>query len=144
MATGRYLMKLITPLGLLVSTALLAIYAVAAAKVAIIERSYPLAVAAAVSAVACGGTAYMQRWSQYLVHLMTTGFVMKWCWSVYDGWQAGYFGFQFGSMPEALRSLLPGLALVLLSAICSWLVHDHFSRTARAGAQPGPPPGGAG
>ena len=125
-------MKLITPLGLLVCTALLAIYAVAAAKVAIIERSYPLAVAAGVSAVACGGTAYMQRWSQYLVHLMTVGFTVKWGWSIYDGWRAGYFGFQFGSIPEALRSLLPGLALVVLSAVCSWLVHRHFSVAARA------------
>ena len=129
-------MKLITPMGLLVTTALLAIYAVAAANVAIIERSYPLAFAAAVSAVACGGTAYMQRWSQFLVHLMTTGFVLKWSWSVYDGWRAGYFGFQFGSASEAFRSLAPGLALVVLSAICSWLVHDHFSRAARAPAQP--------
>jgi hypothetical protein len=53
---------------------------------------------------------------------------VKWCWSIYDGWRAGYFGFQFGSTPEALRSLLPGLALVVLSAICSWLVHRYFSR----------------
>jgi hypothetical protein len=129
-------MKLITPPGLLVTTALLAIYAVAAANVALIERSYPLAAAAAISAVACAGTAYMQRWSQYLVHLMTTGFVAKWCWSVYDGWRAGYFQFQFGSDAEALRSLLPGLALVVLSAACSWMVHSHFTRAAR---QPRPP-----
>lgn len=128
-------MKLITPMSLLVTTALLAIYAVAAAKVALIERSYPLAVAAAVAAIACGGTAYMQRWSQYLVHLMTAGFTVKWCWSIYDGWRAGYFGFQFGSTPEALRSLLPGLALIVLSAICSWLVHRYFSGKAR-GPQP--------
>lgn len=137
-------LKLITPLPLLFTTALLALYAAGATRVWLIERSPLLAIGALLAAVASVGTACMQRWSQYLVHLMTTGFVMKWCWSVYDGWQAGYFGFQFGSMPEALRSLLPGLALVLLSAICSWLVHDHFSRTARAGAQPGPPPGGAG
>lgn len=125
-------MKLITPMSLLVTTALLAIYAVAATKVALIERSYPLAIAAAVSAIACAGTAFMRRWSQYLVHLMTAGFTLKWCWSIYDGWRAGYFGFQFGSTAEAVRSLLPGLALVALSASCSWLVHRHFSRAARA------------
>ncbi|MFO1406495.1 MAG: hypothetical protein U1F08_03055 [Steroidobacteraceae bacterium] len=124
-------MKLITPMSLLVTTALLAIYAVAAAKVALIERSYPLAIGAVVSAIACGGTAYMQRWSQYLVHLMTAGFTVKWCWSIYDGWRAGYFGFQFGSAMEALQSLLPGLALVVISGVCSWLVHRYFSRTSR-------------
>ena len=117
-------MKLITPMPLLVTTALLAIYAVAAAKVALIERSYPLAVGAAVAAIACGGTAYMQRWSQYLVHLMTAGFTVN------DGWRAGYFGFQFGSATEGLRSLVPGLALVAISAVCSWLVHRYFSRKA--------------
>ena len=125
-------MKLITPPSLLVTTALLAIYAVAAAKVAMIERSYPLAVGAAVAAIACGGTAYMLRWSQYLVHLMTVGFALKWSWSIYDGWRAGYFGFQFGSATEGLRSLVPGLALVAISAVCSWLVHRHFSVAARA------------
>ena len=126
-------MKLITPPGLLFATALLAIYTVAAAKIALIERSYLLAVGAAISAVACGGTAYMQRWSQYLVHLMTAGFTVKWCWSLYDGYRAGYFGFQFGSeRGEALRSLLPGLALVILSGLCSWLVYRHFARTQKS------------
>ena len=124
-------MKLITPPSLLLTTALLAIYTIAAINIAIIERSYPVAAAAVVSAVASTGTAYMRRWSQYLVHLMTAGFTVKWCWSIYDGWRAGYFGFQFGSTPEALRSLLPGLALVVLSAICSWLVHRYFSRKTR-------------
>jgi hypothetical protein len=125
-------MKLITPMGLLVTTALLAIYSVAAANVALIERSYPLAVAAAVSAVACAGTAYMQRWSRYLVHLMTIGFVAKWCWSVYDSYRAGYFEFVRGTIWVSLRPLLPGLALVMLSGVCSWLVHTHF-RKARNG-----------
>lgn len=130
--TGRLeFMRLITPMGLLLTTALLAIYSVAAAKVALVERSYPLAIAAAVSAVACGGTAYMQRWSQYLVHLMTAGFVAKWAWSVYDGYRAGYFDFQFGSPLESLRSLAPGLAMVALSGVCSWLVHAHFARAGR-------------
>ena len=124
-------MKLITPMGLLVTTALLAIFSVAAAKVALVERSYPLAVAAAMSAVACAGTAYMQRWSQYLVHLMTAGFVAKWAWSVYDGYRAGYFDFQFGSTHESLRSLVPGLAIVALSGVCSCLVHAHFARAGR-------------
>jgi hypothetical protein len=120
-------------MGLLVTTAMLAIYAVAAANVAFIERSYPLALAAAVSAIASAGTAYMQRWSLYLVHVLTTCFIAKWCWSIYDGWRVGYFGFRFGSNVDGLRSLLPGLSLVLLSAACSWMVHSHFSRANREG-----------
>lgn len=127
-------MKLITPMGLLVTTALLAIYAVAAAKVALIERSYPLAIAAAISAIACGGTAYMQRWSQYLVHLMTAGFIGRWCWSVFSAYRADFFGFQYGTLSASLRALLPELALVVLSCICSWLVHAHFRKSRSAGA----------
>lgn len=125
-------MKLITPMSLLVTTALLAIYSVAAARVAQIEHSWPLAAAAIVAAIASAGTAFMRPWSRWLVHLMTTGFVAKWAWSVWDGYRAGYFGFQFGSeLGEALRSLLPGLAMVVLSGLCSWLVQRHFSRLRR-------------
>ena len=124
--------KLITPPGLLLTTAVLAIYAVAAAQVARIEHSWPLAVAAAVAAVASVGTAFMRRWSQWLVHLMTAGFVAKWTWSVWDGYRAGYFDFQFSGESGALmRSLLPGLTLVILSGLCSWLVQRHFSRIHR-------------
>ena len=133
-------MKLITPMGLLITTALLAIYSVAAAKLALVERSYPLAVAAAVSAVACAGTAYMQRWSQYLVHLMTAGFVAKWFWSVYDAHRSGYFDFQFGSTLHSLRSLTPGLAMVTVSGVCSWLIHRHFSRASTNSIPPGSQP----
>lgn len=124
-------MKLITPIGLLLTTAMLAIYAVAAANIAILERSYALALGAAISAVASAGTAYMRPWSRHLVHLMTVGFVAKWCWSVYDGWQTGYFEFKFGSNLQVLRSLLPGLALVTLAAACSWMVHNFFSKAGR-------------
>ena len=81
--------KLITPPGLLLTTAVLAIYAVAAAQVARIEQSWPLAVAAAVAAVASAGTAFMRPWSRWLVHLMTVGFVAKWLWSVWYGYRAG-------------------------------------------------------
>jgi hypothetical protein len=129
-------MKLITPPILLVTTALLAIYAVAATKVALIERSWLLAAAAAVSAVACVGTAFMKRWSRYLVHLMTAGFIAKWCWSVYDGYRAGYFAFQLGSTSASLRSLLPGFTMVVLSVACSWMVHAHFRRSGASNAAP--------
>ena len=129
--------KLITPPGLLLTTAVLAIYAVAAAQVARIEQSWPLAVAAAVAAVASAGTAFMRPWSRWLVHLMTVGFVAKWLWSVWYGYRAGYFGFQFGrDTGKALLSLAPGLAMVMLSGLCSLLVWRHFRRAASKIARP--------
>lgn len=122
-------MKLITPVGLLVTTALLAIYAASAAKVAMIEQSWPLAATAAVSAIASVGTAFMRSWSQYLVYLLTLGFAAKWCWSVYEGYRAGHFVFQFdGSTANVLRSLLSGFTLVVISVICSGMVYRHFHR----------------
>jgi hypothetical protein len=130
--------RLITPLGLLVTTALLVIFAAAAAQVARIEHSLPLAAVAVLAVTASVGTALVKPWSRYLVHLMTLAYTSKWCWSVYHGYQSGYFDFRFGrSTLGAVRSLLPGFALVVLSALCSWLVNRHFSRTTGVKAEPG-------
>jgi hypothetical protein len=74
----------------------------------------------------------MRPWSQYLVHLLTAGFIGNWCWSVYWGFRAGYFAFQFESTVAALRSLAPGFTLVVLSAACSCVVRAHFMRADRA------------
>lgn len=119
-------MKLITPPGLLLTTALLAIYSAVAAQIAVIERSYVLGAGAALAAVACAGTAYMRRWSQYLVYLLTTGYIVKWCWSILDGWRAGYFSFMYDDPWHSIRSLVPGLAMMALSCLCSWLAYSHF------------------
>ena len=125
--------KLITPPGLLLTTAVLAIYAIAAGRVAQIEHSWPLAAAALLSAVASAGTAFMRPWSRWLVHLMTSGFIAKWAWSVWDGYLSGYFDFQFGGASgAAMRSLLPGLAMVVMSVLCSWLVQRHFAKVGQA------------
>ncbi len=119
-------MKLITPVRLLVATALLAIYAAYAFQVALIEKSWPLAIAGCIAAVACVATALMKPWSQYLVYLVTIGFVGKWGWSVYDGIRSGYFGFHFRSSWMAIQSLAPGLSMVVLSCTCAWVVYRHF------------------
>jgi hypothetical protein len=50
---------------------------------------------------------------------------------VYAGWCAGYFEFQFDSNTAALRSLLSGLVLVVLSVARSWMANLHFSRAGR-------------
>ena len=104
------MIKLITPPGILVTVALLAIYVAWALQIALIEKSWLLAAAAAVALIACMGTALMKSWSRYLVYLITAGFIGKWCLSMYDGLRAGYFDFQFGSSRQAILSLAPGPA----------------------------------
>jgi hypothetical protein len=123
------MIKLITPPSLLLTTALLAIYAIAAGRIAYLEQSPLLATAAALSAIACCGSALMKRWSQYLVYLLSIGFALKWGWSIYEGYRTGYFDFQFGGTTwRTLRPLVPGFALVVLSGICAWLVRRSFAR----------------
>ena len=119
-------MKLITPVSLLIATALLAIYTAYAFQIALIEKSWLLAAAGGVAAIACVATALMKPWSQYLVYLLTFGFVAKWAWSIFDGLQSGYFGFQYGSSRAAIQSVAPGLLMVALSCMCAWLVYRHF------------------
>ena len=90
--------------------------------------------AGGIAAVACVATALMKPWSQYLVYLMTAGFVGKWGWSVCDGIRSGYFGFQFGATRTAIQSLAPGLLMVVLSCTCAWLVYRYFRSVGAAGA----------
>lgn len=122
------MIKLITPPGLLVTTALLAVYSAYAAWAAFIERSWLLAGFAVVAVAACLGTALMRPWSRYPVYLLTTAFCGAWLLSVYDGIRVGYFEFAYSSPLEVARALVPGLLLVTLSAVCSYLVFRHFHR----------------
>lgn len=123
-------MKLITPVGLLITTALLAIYVAYAFEIAMIEKSWLLAAGGAVAAITCVGTAFMKPWSRYLVYLITAGFIGKWGWSIFVGLRSGYFSFQFGSPRQALVSLAPGMLMVALSCVCAWLVYRDFKRLA--------------
>lgn len=123
------MIKLITPPELLLATALLAIYAVAAGRIAYLEESSLLAAAAALSAVACIGAALMKRWSRYLVYLLAIGFALKWCWSIYAAYRVGYFDFRFGGTTwRSLRPLFPGFVMVVLSGACAWMVRRSFER----------------
>lgn len=128
-------MKLITPVGMLVTVALLAIYSVYAFMTAYIERSWPFVVAGLLAVGACAGTALLKPWSRFLVYLLTGGFIAKFAHSVYAGVAAGYFGFQFPSPLTAARSLAPGLAMVLISCVCCVLVFRHFMQARRAAAR---------
>ena len=125
------MIKLITPPGMLVTVALLAIYCAYASWTAFIEQSWLYAVVALISLAACVGTAFLKSWSRYPVYVLTVGFVAAWCYSVYAAMQVGFFGFFFSSPAAAAKSLAPGLVLACLSLVCSCMVLRHFSMNPR-------------
>ena len=91
------MVKLITPIGMLITVALLAIYAAYAFWTAYIDKSWIYGFLGGLSLVACYGTAMLRAWSQYLVYLLTALFIAAWCYSVYSGAAVGYFSFFFSS-----------------------------------------------
>jgi hypothetical protein len=129
------MIKLITPPGMLLTTALLVIYCAYAFLIGWIERSCFLLAGGLVAMVATYGVAMVRPWSRYLVYLLTAGFFAKLGLSIYDGIRSGFFGFQFGSAAQAARSVLPALLMAVLSAACCTLVYRQFRR-ASAGAIP--------
>jgi len=126
--------KLITPPGLLLTTALLAIYSVYAFMIGSIEDSTPLLVGCALSVAATYGVAMMRPWSRFLVYLLSAGFIAKLVLSIRDGLRSGYFELHFESGADALHSQAPAMLMVVLSVACCVLVRRHF-RLARAGAE---------
>lgn len=122
------MIKLITPPGMLLTVALLVIYSIYAFLIASIERSWALWVGCGIAAVTSYGTAMLRPWSQYLVYLLAAGFTAKLGHSIYAGVASGYFDFQFGSVGESLKALLPSAMMTLLSCICCVLVFRHFRR----------------
>ena len=121
-----FVIKLITPPGMLLTTALLFIYSVYAFLIGSIEDSVPLLVGGVIAVVATYGVAMLRPWSRYLVYLLTAGFVAKLGYSIYSGITSGYFDFQFGSANASLKSLAPSVALAILSGVCCVLVFRHF------------------
>jgi hypothetical protein len=119
------LIKLITPPGMLLTVAMLVIYSVYAFLIGSIEDSWPLQVGGIVSIIASYGVAMLRPWSRYLVYGLTAGFIGKLGWSVVDAVRSGFFGFQFGSTGELVRSLLPSLLMTLLSILCCVLVYRN-------------------
>ena len=121
------MIRLITPPGMLLTTALLVIYSAYAFRIGTIEDSWFLLAGGVLSIVACYGTAMLRRWSQYLVYLLAAGFIAKLALSVLGGISSGFFYFQFGSKGAALRSLMPSGLMALLSCLCCALVYRHFN-----------------
>lgn len=130
------MIKLITPPGMLLTTALLVIYVAYAYLIGTIEHSWPLKIAGATAMVAAYGAAMIRPWSRYLVYALTVGFFAKLGGSIYAGFRAGFFGFQYGTPSAIARSLTPSLIMALLSAACCVLVYRQF----RGPKHPGPSP----
>jgi hypothetical protein len=126
------MIKLITPPGMLVTVALLAIYCAYASWTAFVEQSWVHAVVALIALAACVGTAFLKSWSRYPVYALTFGFITTWCYSVYAATQVGFFGFFFSSPAAAAKSLAPGLALACLSLVCGYMVFRQFRAAAPA------------
>jgi len=121
------MIKLITPPGMLVTVALLAIYSVYAFLIGSIEKSSLLTAGGVVSVLASYGTAMLRPWSRYLVYVLILGFVAKLGNSFVAAFEAGFFEFQFGSIREVLWSLTPTLLMTFLSIWCGVVVHRHFA-----------------
>ena len=125
------MVKLITPIGMLITVALLVLYASYAFWTAYVDRSWLSALLGVLPLVACFGTAMLHAWSQYLVYLLTALFIAAWCYSVYAGATVGFFSFFYSSHLLAAKALAPGAALVLLSCVASWNAFSHFRRVRR-------------
>jgi len=120
--------KLITPIGMLVTVALLAIYAAYAFWTAYSDKSWMYVSLGVLALVACYGAAMLRAWSQYLVYLLTALFIVAWCYSVYAGAKVDYFVFFFPSYVAVIKTLAPGFGLVLLSCVAAWNTFIHFRR----------------
>jgi hypothetical protein len=115
---------LTTPIGILITVALLALYGAYGIWTAIVEVSWMPVGAAAVAVVACVGIATLRPWSRFLVYVLTLAFVGTWTYSIYSAAAVGYFS--LFSAREIGLSLAPGLLLILVSCFCAYVVFKHF------------------
>lgn len=121
------MIKLVTPPGMLLTTALLVIYSAYAFMIGWTEGSGLLTMGGIVALFASYGVAMLRPWSRHLVYLLTAGFFAKLGHSVWYAHAAGYFEFQFGSCGEAVTSLVPSTMIGLLSLLCCYLVFRFFA-----------------
>ena len=116
-----------TPTPMLVTVALLVVYAVGAMMIGVAEKSWVIGGAALAAAVAAYGAATLKPWSRYFVFALALALVGKLGYSIYRAQAAGYFdGFETGE--AAFRSLVPIVTLTVLFLIACWIVHRQFSR----------------
>ena len=122
------MIRLITPPGMLLTVALLAIYCAWAMLIGWTEKSWLMIAGSGACMLAAYGTAMLRPWSRYIVYFVTGGFIAKLFHSVTTAARAGFFGFQFTSGTQAAWSLVPSLMLAMLSVVCCVIVHRHFRR----------------
>ena len=119
-------MALTTPIGILITVALLGIYGAYAFWDAITYHSVINGLVGAIAVVGCVGAALLRPWSRFLVYFLAAVFVATWGYSIYDAAQAGYFG-QVAA-PRIMLSLAPGVVMVALSCYCVYAVYRQFRR----------------
>lgn len=129
-------MKLITPLGMLVTVALLAIYSAYAFLIGSIEESWLVKAAGVAAVVGTFGVAMVRPYSRFIVYALTIGFITKLGVSIHEGVESGYYRFQHVSITSIARSLAPSLVMILLSATCCVLVYRQFRKPPRNGSTP--------
>ena len=125
------MIKLITPLGMLLTTALLVIYSAYAFMIGWIEDSWPLRAGGALAVITRYGVAMLRPWSRYLVYLLAAGFIAKLAHSIWYASNAGFFDFQFQSTQRIAASLLQSAVMAALSLLSCYLVFRHFDRASR-------------
>jgi hypothetical protein len=116
--------SLVTPIGILITVALLALYGVYGVWTAISEHSLMPAFAGAVAVVACVGIAKLKAWSRFLVYFLAVLFIGTWVHSVYSAAVVGYFSRLSAS--QIGLSLAAELLLVLVSCFCTYVVFKQF------------------
>ena len=126
------MIKLITPLGMLFTSAMMVIFSVYAFLIGTIEDSWILLTGCVTAAIAGYGVAMLRPWSQHLVYVLAAGFIVKLGLSIYAGLVSGYFDMRFESINESLGSLAPSIVMATLSCICCYVVFRHFHRPKRS------------
>jgi hypothetical protein len=113
-----------TPVRMLLVVALLGLIAFVAVRLAMSERSWPYALAAALAALACVATAMLKPWSRFLVYLVNLACVAVLGYSVYIFDRTGVL--RTLSAGRIVRSLAPATVMVLLICYCSYVVFINF------------------
>jgi hypothetical protein len=121
--------RLVTPVGILITVALLALYGVYAAWIGVSQHSLTSGLSGAVAFVACVGAALLKPWSRYLVYLLSAVLIGTWCYSLCAAASAGYFSLYSAS--QIARQLAPGIFLAMLACFCTYAVFRQFRTEVR-------------
>ncbi len=113
-----------TPIGILITVALSALYGAYSLWTAIAAGSWVYALLGAVAVVACVGIAKLRAWSRFLIYCLTVVFLGTWAYSVYSAAAVGYFSLYSAS--QIALSLAPEILLLLVSCYCTYVVFKHF------------------